>query len=317
MNQLLVNQMQTANQKLVDSTQETHLLTQDLDQLQTHINKSFNNVIDAFGNESQHRRKMVDSFKNLSDMLLKCQENSKLVLPEDFKKKLSQYEEEIRNLQQTYHQQETHLNQQIQSLTSDLALARDKIFTQEKELESLKNKKIGLVNDNQELEKINTDYQQEISRQVSLFQKLSQTIDHLKKRIGQVFTRNKVQNHNIALYLPDTILAEIRHDVLSGVDFDFIKEFKPESNKKIVLDAVKEKIQQKWISQVLKIIEDLKVIQNNLRSSSPVSATIPENNPLWQDYDVKLHNFMKLWEENADKFVGVWIKRRNPELKDW
>jgi FtsZ-binding cell division protein ZapB len=258
---------------------------------------------------------MIDSFKTITDLLAKCQQNTNIILPVDLKSQLETHQKEIITLQTNYKYKETELNHTIQTLTSELGVAKDNIFILQKEVDELKNKREILANDNKELGKLNTDYQNEITKQISLFGQLNQSIQSLKTKVGKFLNINKAQNKATVTYLPDTILAEIRQDVLKGNDFEFIKQFKPESDKTIIINTIKTKIKQKWISELDKIIEDLKNIKKNLNSHSITTLATQESMPLWNDYLKKLENFMTIWEENSNQFVWTWAKVRNSLLK--
>ena len=317
-----MEQLKTLQSEITSSTQQTHEISHNIDSIQKNVNSAIHNVLDAFGEESNYRRKMIDSFKTVTDLLTKCQENNNIILPVDFKSQLEKHQEEIIKLQNNYKTKEATLNHTIQTLTSELGVAKDNIFILQKEIDNLKkeidnltNKRTLLTHDNEELGKINADYQSELTKQISLFEQLNQSIQSLKTKVGKFLNINKSQNKATVTYLPDTILAEIRQDVLKGIDFDFITQFKSESSKINVIDTIKTKINQKWISELNKIIEDLKTIKKNLNSNSIATLATQDSTMLWNEYLKKLENFMTVWEENNNQFIWTWAKVRNPVLK--
>jgi hypothetical protein len=310
-----MEQLKNLQSEIKESTKQTQEISHDIESIQKNVNSAIHNVLDAFGEESNYRRQMIDSFKTITDLLAKCQQNTNIILPVDLKSQLETHQKEIITLQTNYKYKETELNHTIQTLTSELGVAKDNIFILQKEVDELKNKREILANDNKELGKLNTDYQNEITKQISLFGQLNQSIQSLKTKVGKFLNINKAQNKATVTYLPDTILAEIRQDVLKGNDFEFIKQFKPESDKTIIINTIKTKIKQKWISELDKIIEDLKNIKKNLNSHSITTLATQESMPLWNDYLKKLENFMTIWEENSNQFVWTWAKVRNSLLK--
>jgi hypothetical protein len=266
---------------------------------------------------------MIEAFKNISNLLIRYQDDKNFNLPQDLKARLEQQQQDIDILQNNYKQKEATLTKTIQTLTSELSVSKDKIgilhktiAEKETKIEQLQILQSSLLEGNKELSLLQNQYQEEIQKKIDLMAQLNQAMGSLKEKVNIFLQKSNKQTSHTMLYLPDTILAEIRQDVLKGEDFEFIKKFQPESNKEIIIDSIRTKISQKWIQQLQNILDDLKTIQANLSTNSVQTSTLRESLPMWSEYNNKLQEFMKMWDTKAKSMIWAWAKMRNPQLKN-
>ena len=157
--------------------------------------------------------------------------------------------------------------------------------------------------ENNQLFSINQGYKNEIQQQMGLFDRLNQALIHLKNKISSLWANNKNQStQSISLYLPDTLLSEIRTDVIRGNTFDFLDtDTSPPTQKTLEL------VNSKWIDPIGTLRKDLDIIMTNLQKVDPSNPSLQT----WKDYATKLDEFQTMWSTKSIELVESWMSTRH------
>jgi len=296
--------LESINKNIVQATDDVVDITQNIENVQANIDRNVQGVLDAFGKESGSRQKMIEAFKNITDTLKKCQQGKPLP---------SYIQDQFNDMdatQDAHQSQSRQLAQRIELLTNELMSTRATAAQLQQQLNDQMATKTVLADENTQLQQINDDYKIEIEQQVGLFAKLNAVMTSLKGKIQNlVKTTSTTRTTDATLYLPDTIMSDIRQDVLKGVDFQFITDHKYNSRENLVT-AVQSKILDKWISQLTKTADDLQSIITNVQTYTSADDASRASIPMWQSYLEKLRAFLTMWYQKQANIVASWVVTR-------
>jgi esterase/lipase len=107
----------------------------------------------------------------------------------------------------------------------------------------------------------------------------------------------------VTLYLPDTLLSEIRNDVIHSTTFDYLDDPTLQEND---TQKTLQIVNDKWIVQIGALQRDLELIIRNLQHVDAKNESIQT----WQDYIVKINEFRKIWNTKSVELVETWISTR-------
>jgi uncharacterized protein YoxC len=278
---------------LNESTLQVSAMISDVDKIGENMTKTIDAVMDAFKGESEERQKLLIAFKNLSEMLRKCQQTNTPLSMES----LSPIQQDITTLSRG---PEKNTSDQLTRLERELTTAKATITQLQSQLNTILLKRDQLEGENKQLFELNNGYKEEINKQMSIFEHLSAILSQLKTKISNVWKKS-TEHVDIYMYLPDTLLAEIRQDVLKNVDYKFIDDKDPLSAQK-VLNIVNEK----WLEKILSLKQDLTTVLENLKQANPSDESIST----WTTYASKLDEFLTLWKTKSVSLVQTWINKR-------
>jgi chromosome segregation ATPase len=307
----VLNGLQQIKQSVGEETKNVQQMTSQISQVQSTIHKSVDTLMESFSKESSYRRQMLNSFKTVTDLLTKCQQEKK-TLPEDFQKQLEECESKIRQNEEKYEKSQQELKQQIDTLqkqlqeTKNLAQSlQDQLTKAQSEIQKLKQEQQQLTVENTELAGIHRGYQDEIKLQISLFETLTGSLNDLKEGIDNLTTSTSQDSKDMAAYLPDTLLAEIRNDVLRGNEFKTLRH----TNN---IQGIVQKINEKWIVQIQNMKNDVNQIISNLnqiqQGQGQQNTSLAESLQTWTTYQTKLQDFLNTWQSRANNLVNQWLK---------
>jgi hypothetical protein len=157
-----------------------------------------------------------------------------------------------------------------------------------------------LAGENRQLFELNNGYKDEINKQMSIFEHLSAVLNQLKAKISNVWKKS-TENVDIYMYLPDTLLSEIRQDVLKNPEYTYIDQQDPMSAQKVL-----ESINKKWLEKIQSLRQDLTTVLENLKKVNAQDESIPT----WTTYSTKLNEFLDMWKTKSVSLVQTWIKKR-------
>jgi hypothetical protein len=110
-------------------------------------------------------------------------------------------------------------------------------------------------------------------------------------------------------YLPDTLMAEIRQDVLNGSDFDFLSDDNNAKTTDALVDQVIELIHTKWINgRVASMVGNLTSITSMIPEYGSPQAQ--QSVPVWRAYLEKLKDFLKVWRTKFKDLIRRWVLAR-------
>jgi chromosome segregation ATPase len=276
-------------------------LTTDLTTIETNVKDSIHQILNTFQSESEFRRNMVQSFKVLSDLLKKCQEDKGL--SPELKNQIKEQTDQSSNL--TSQDKDKDLANQVARLEYELGVAKEKISTLQMQVNNAVQTRSRLTSENQQLNLVNQDYKTEIEQQLTLVQRINNYIATFKDKISKFMTTSSNVKQNVMLYLPDTILSEIRHDVIRGHPFDYINT---EPNNETLKERVLRDINAKWIQQLQSLVTDLSGIIDNLTKYG--NTDTQEAVGMWKNYREKLTEFLNVWSQKGPALVQSWIDKR-------
>ena len=286
-----------------ESTQMVSQLNTDVTQLETLLNESIQSVLTSFQHESSQRRKLVEAFKNLSELLVQCQKSNTPVTPAQ----LASHQTQITTLTAQQDQQMQLLQTQVQRLEQELAQSKEQIATLQSQVNQATKRRELLAGENNQLFSINQGYKNEIQQQMSLFDRLNQALIRLKNKISSLWSNSKNQSTQpISLYLPDTLLSEIRDDVIRGQSFDFLDVATSPSTSSPTQKTL-EWVNSKWIEPIGTLRKDLDTIMANLQQVDPSNPSLQT----WKDYAIKLDEFQTMWSTKSIELVESWISTRH------
>jgi hypothetical protein len=287
-----------------ESTQMVSQMNLDVTNLETSLNDSLQSILTSFQHESEQRRKLVEAFKNLSELLIQCQKNNTPITPDQ----LASHQTQITTLTTQQEQQMQQLQSKVQQLEQELAHSKEQITSLQSQVDQATRRRELLAGENNQLFSINQGYKTEIQQQMTLFDRLNQSLVRLKNKISTIWHNNNTQTTQpISLYLPDTLLSEIRNDVIRGDTFAFLDAFTSPSSPLSPTQKTLELVNSKWIEPIGTLQKDLHTIMANLKQVDPTNPSFDT----WKDYAAKLEDFQKMWNTKSIELVDAWISTRN------
>lgn len=285
-----------------ESTQMVSQMNLDVTNLETSLNDSIQSILTSFQHESEQRRKLVEAFKNLSELLIQCQKNNTPITPAE----LESHQSQITTLTTQQDQQMQQLQSKVQQLEQELAYSKEQITSLQSQVNQATRRREILAGENNQLFSINQGYKNEIQQQMGLFDLLNQSLVRLKNKISTMWANNNNQTTQpISLYLPDTLLSEIRNDVIRGDTFAFLDVSTSTSSSST--QKTLELVNSKWIEPIGTLRKDLDTIMANLKQVDPTNPSLDT----WKDYASKLEDFQKMWNTKSIELVDTWISTRN------
>jgi hypothetical protein len=290
---------QELQQGLYQSTQHVMQMTSEVEQIESNLNGTLQSILSSFQTESQERRRLVDAFKTLTELLVKCQQSNTPVTPAQ----LEPHQSQISAL--TIQQEKTNqeLVSQVKKLEEELAQSKQQISALQSQVNQAIERKELLLGENTQLHTINQGYKEEIDKQMSLFDRLNKALSNLRTRISSVWKSSNKAKENVTLYLPDTLLSEIRNDVIHSTTFDYLDDPTLQEND---TQKTLQIVNDKWIVQIGALQRDLELIIRNLQHVDAKNESIQT----WQDYIVKINEFRKIWNTKSVELVETWISTR-------
>lgn len=311
------------NKDLTSQERVVEKAAPELDTLTENITATYQGISDEFAEESKKRRVMTESFAALSNMLKDCK--SKLTDEQrDEVEDMSVFTGRISELEQQLTQTQQRLNDQIGTLRAQLNKCQRKSETLDDELdkkttecedlrrtvEKLDSRRKVLAQANEDLALLNGQYTSEIQKQSGLYQRINDGLRKVVSRLQGLVKGTERGTPMLMEYVPDTLLSEIRDDVMKGGDFEFIdKSVNLENTIKHTMSIV----QKKWITNnVLKTMADLENVTQTLEDyGSPSTA---KSLPIWEQYWEKLKEFVETWVRKERDLVQKWVISRNTGL---
>lgn len=285
-----------------ESNQMVSQMNLDVTNLETSLNDSIQSILTSFQHESEQRRKLVEAFKNLSELLIQCQKNNTPITPAE----LASHQSQITTLTTQQDQQMQQLQSKVQQLEQELAYSKEQITSLQSQVNQATRRREILAGENNQLFSINQGYKNEIQQQMGLFDLLNQSLVRLKNKISTMWANNNNQTTQpISLYLPDTLLSEIRNDVIRGDTFAFLDVSTSISSSPT--QKTLELVNSKWIEPIGTLRKDLDTIMANLKQVDPTNPSLDT----WKDYASKLEDFQKMWNTKSIELVDTWISTRN------
>ena len=311
--------IQTSSAAITNATDNVNQLSSTVDLIQQNISQAIDKVMGAFGNEFENRQKIIQSFKQMTELLKQCNNNNSQSnqpnQPNQSNQSNTQQQQQQQSLNNLmnqlaqYENQNNDLQTTVSTLQQELTTAKTTVSTLQQQLSDAETKYQNLMNLNQQVEI-------EVSSQISLMDRLNQVIDNLKQKINRLFdqsqnvndstndSNNNTDSKSPNLYLQDTLMAEIRNDVLKGSDFDFIDKTPKNTPLPSLVTKIMQIIQTKCISKVKQMISDLNDIIINLPPGGQSSISV------WQSNIEKLKALLSIWGQNASQIVTSWVKTR-------
>lgn len=283
-------------QGLNESKDKVQSMIGDVEKIGENMTKTIDTVMDAFKNESEERQKLLGAFKNLSEMLLKCQETHTVPSMDS----MAPISSAITSLTQTQEQSTNDLAEKVKRLEQELTASKATIQSLQAELNTMVSRRSQLEGENKQLFELNNGYKDEINKQMTIFEHLSAILNQLKTKISTVWKKS-TENMDIYMYLPDTLLSEIRQDVLKSQDYAFIDQKDPMSAQKVLAS-----VNEKWLNKIHALKDDLTTVLKNLEKVNPEDGSIST----WTTYASKLNEFLDLWKTKSVSLVQTWIKKR-------
>ena len=318
-----MDQLGELNQKLSSglstSTGELEELSRDLNTIESNVKQSIAEVLKSVQSDSEFRRSMVEAFKNMSSMLKECRENSHSV---QSTQNIDHIEAKTQALTQLLSQSQQTYEKKIQQLEIELNQAKEKIAILQEHVKKAVQTSENLESNNLKLTNINSGYQTEINKQMSLFDRLNQMLTTVRTKVSEFLNTSSTTKQNITMYMTDNILAEIRNDVLKGEHFEYINT---EQNNSVLVLRVQTDIDKKWINQLATLIFDISIIVDNMTlvnkksnigeadkqviNNEEDSDKKNEHNSIqiWVDYKLKITEFLQMWKDKSDNLIRIWI----------
>lgn len=280
-----------------ESTQMVSQMTTEVTNLEISLNESLQTILTSFQNESEQRRKLVAAFKSLTELLIKSQQSNTPVSSSQ----LESHQSQITTLTTQQDQQMQILQNQVKQLEHELAQSKEKITSLQTQVNQATQRRDILTGENNQLFSINQGYKDEIKQQMGVFEHLNQALGRLKSKLSSIWNRQSAQP--VSLYLPDTLLSEIRHDVIRGKSFAFLDNPSPSGN---MTQKTLELVNTKWVEQIATLRKDLASIMDNLKQVDPHNVSLAT----WKDYATKLEEFQTMWNTKSIELVETWIGTR-------
>ena len=304
--------------------------TEQVVDIQDNVRETYNNIIEIFGKESVARRKIVAGMAEMARLLEQCRQRPAPQVDEaepqdDPYEALERCRIELEANQEGLRQCQEELNGTVPRLERELREKTQQFDDLKEEHEQLKRRcgelrteETDLTRINSELAVLNTEYSEEISKQKSLYERITEALRNLKQNLTNLINRTdpaQVKEHVLLAYVPDTMLAEIREAVLKDPRFNFIDAG---GNLEAIVDRVVAIIRENWLADVEQTKSELiRMVGTLSTQDSPArnSPAIQESVSLWRQYLQKLVDFLALWAQKARDFVRQWVQKRNPNLQ--
>lgn len=281
---------------LNESKEKVEHMIGDVEKIGENMTKTIDTVMDAFKNESEERQKLLGAFKNLSDMLIKCQQTN----TQPSLDSIAPMSTTITSLTRQQEQSTNDLSEKVRRLEAELTGSKSQMQELQAQLNAIILQRDQLAGENKQLFELNNGYKEEINKQMSIFEHLSAVLNQLKAKISNVWKKS-TENVDIYMYLPDTLLSEIRQDVLKNQEYEYIDQQDPMSAQKVL-----ESINKKWLEKIQSLRQDLTTVVENLQKVNAQDASIPT----WTTYNAKLNEFLDMWKTKSVSLVQTWIKKR-------
>lgn len=281
---------------LNESKEKVEHMIGDVEKIGENMTKTIDTVMDAFKNESEERQKLLGAFKNLSDMLIRCQQTNTHPSIDS----IAPMSTTITDLTRQQEQSTNDLSEKVRQLEAELTSSKSKMQELQTQLNSIILQRDQLAGENKQLFELNNGYKDEINKQMSIFEHLSAVLNQLKAKISNVWKKS-TENVDIYMYLPDTLLSEIRQDVLKNTEYAYIDQQDPMSAQKVL-----ESINKKWLEKIQSLQQDLTTVLENLKKVNAQDESIPT----WTTYNTKLNEFLDMWKNKSVSLVQTWIKKR-------
>ena len=289
-----LRQLNVGLQESVDQVAQLHV---ELENIETHVNQTLHKLFDTFQSESAYRRQMVNSFKHLTELLRKCREEKG-----PLSSRLHEQIDQAISLPLEPNPSGQVVASEVEHLKQQLKVANECIATLQQHVKQAVATRKTLDHENVQLSQLNQGYKYEIEKQMSIFERLNALLKKIKTKVANFLSSSANVQQNVTLYLPDTILSEIRHDVLRGEHFSYITA---ELMGHLLREKVKKDIENKWIHQLKTLLNDLLVVINNMTQTGDTSGSA-----MWLDYKHKLTEFLQVWQAKSDDLISAWIEKR-------
>jgi myosin heavy subunit len=310
-------------------------ITGQVGDIRDNVRETYNNILEIFGKESVARRKIVAGMAEMARLLEQCRKmpiprkprGDEAVPQEDedpeealrrCRTELEANQRELTQCQQQLNEQVPQLQEQLREKTQQFDELKEEHEQLKKRCRELRTEETDLTRINEELVVLNTQYSDEIQKQKTLYQRITEALQALKQSLTNLVYRTdpeEVKQKVLLAYVPDTMLAEIREAVLKDPQFNFIDAG---GNLDTIVDRVLGIINTTWLVNVNQTKEELTQMVGTLTAdNSPAreNAAIQESVSLWRQYLAKLVGFLSTWAQKARDFVRQWVQKRNPNLR--
>jgi hypothetical protein len=299
----------TLSEGLQNSADQVALLSRDLMNIEQNVNESISLILNTVQSDSEFRRKMVESFKQMSTLARQCKEGRGNL---DRGDAIANEEKKFDSINSNQSERERELVQIIDNLKIQLTTANEQIKQLQNGIREAEKTRLTLKSENRELGDMNFGYRVEIEKQMSIFERLNQLLQTVRAKVSKFLQTSDNVQHNINTYVADGILAEIRQDVLKSPQFSYIEQDQggggdnPVNSKEPdLIKRVQDDVQTKWIQQLTSLIADLETVISNMTSIGDGSSI-----STWLDYKTRLMEFLHLWAEKSAKIIQSWISTR-------
>ena len=304
---------------LQQSADQVALLSRDLMNIEKNVNESISLILNTVQSDSEFRRKMVESFKQMSTLARQCKEGrgNNSQTSSDIQREENKFE----SINSNQSAREIELAGIVDNLKIQLTTANEQIKQLQNGIREAEKTRVLLKSENRELGDMNYGYKVEIEKQMSIFERLNQLLQTVRAKVSKFLQTSDNVQHNINTYVADGILAEIRHDVLKSPQFSYVDEAKDTKDAKDAKDGptttssdlvkrVQNDIQTKWIQQLTSLISDLETVISNMTSVGDVTSI-----STWVDYKTRLVEFLQLWAAKSENIVRSWISTRQKRTR--
>jgi chromosome segregation ATPase len=144
------------NTGLQESTQLVTQLTTDVSQIETTLNDTIQHILDSFQEESSQRRKMVEAFKSITDMLKQCKESQP---SSPALQQLDSRSAQLTTLVKEHDQSTQTLTEHVERLTRELAAAKEQISILQQQVNQAATRRDTLHGENTQLKKSNNKWE--------------------------------------------------------------------------------------------------------------------------------------------------------------
>ena len=299
----------TLSDGLQQSADQVALLSRDLMNIEKNVNESISLILNTVQSDSEFRRKMVESFKQMSTLARRCKEgrgDNSQTSGDDIQREENKFE----SINKNQSAREIELAGIVDNLKLQLTTANEQIKQLQNGIREAEKTRVLLKSENRELGDMNYGYKVEIEKQMSIFERLNQLLQTVRAKVSKFLQTSDNVQHNINTYVADGILAEIRQDVLKSPQFAYVDEARdakegPTTTAADLVKRVQNDIQTKWIQQLTSLIGDLETVISNMTSVGDVTSI-----STWVDYKTRLVEFLQLWAAKSENIVRSWISTR-------
>ena len=215
----------TLSDGLQHSADQVALLSRDLMNIEKNVNESISLILNTVQSDSEFRRKMVESFKQMSTLARQCKEGfSGNSQQGDAAAAIVHEENKFDSINSSQGAREKELVRIIDNLKIQLTTANEQIKQLQNGIREAEKTRVTLKSENRELGDMNHGYKVEIEKQMSIFERLNQLLQGVRAKVSKFLQTSDNVQHNINTYVADGILAEIRQDVLKSPQFSYIEQ---------------------------------------------------------------------------------------------